>query len=191
MRGAPSPATGGNEGTGAFDRKTDLLLPAGDELSSVDSGISSQSAQEALTQLCQVYWRPIFAFVCLRGHSVTDAQDLTQDFLVTILKNDWLQRADRNRGRFRSLLLRSLQNFLINAAEKSHARKRGGEAEFISWDDWMAEAPSQLSLPAQALKPLPPERLFDLAWAATVVERALRRLEEECERHGAAGCLML
>jgi RNA polymerase sigma-70 factor (ECF subfamily) len=81
-------------------------------------------------------------------------------------------------------LLRSLQNFLINATEKTHARKRGGGAEFISWDDWMAEAPSQLSLPAQALESLPPERLFDLAWATNVVEHALHRLREECESKG-------
>jgi RNA polymerase sigma-70 factor (ECF subfamily) len=101
-----------------------------------------------------------------------------------ILGGNWLQHADRDRGRFRSLLLKSLQNFLINVAEKTHARKRGGGVEFVSWDDWMAEAPSQLSISAQALDSLPPERLFDLRWAVTVVEQALRRLREECERKG-------
>jgi RNA polymerase sigma-70 factor (ECF subfamily) len=75
-------------------------------------------------------------------------------------------------------LLRSLQNFLINAAEKTHAHKRGGDVEFVSWDDWMAEAPSQ------ALDSLPPERIFDLAWATTVVEHAFQRLREECESKG-------
>jgi hypothetical protein len=45
----------------------------------------------------------------------------------------------------------------------------------------MVEAPSQLFISAQALDSLPPERLFDLHWAATVVERALQRLREECE----------
>ena len=53
----------------------------------------------------------------------------------------------RNRGRFRSLLLKSLQNFLINAAEKSHTHKRGGSVEFVSWHDWMAEAPSRSAIP--------------------------------------------
>ena len=103
---------------------------------------------------------------------------------MTILKNDWLQHADRNRGRFRSLLLRSLQNFLINTAEKTHARKRGGGVEFISWDDWMAEAPSPLSIPVQALDSLAPERIFDLTWATAVVEHAFQRLREECESKG-------
>jgi DNA-directed RNA polymerase specialized sigma24 family protein len=151
---------------------------------SAANGSEEQKARAALAELCRTYWGPIFSFICTRGRSIVDSQDLTQDFFVTILEHNWLQHADRNRGRFRSLLLRSLQNFLINAAEKTHALKRGGGAEFISWDDWIAEAPSQLSLPAQALKSLPPERLFDLAWATTVVEHALQRLREECESKG-------
>src|SRR5215813_5576514 len=153
-------------------------------LSAANLTNEEHKARDALAELCRTYWRSIFLFVRGRGYSIEDAQDLTQDFFVTILKNGWLQHADRNRGRFRSLLLRSLQNSLINAAEKTHAHKRGGDVEFISWDDWMAEAPSQLSLPAQALKSLPPERLFDLAWATTVVEHALHRLREECESRG-------
>src|SRR5256886_4943743 len=36
----------------------------------------------------------------------------------------------------------------------------------------------------RALDALAPERLFDLRWAATVVEQALRRLREECEGKG-------
>jgi RNA polymerase sigma factor (sigma-70 family) len=143
-----------------------------------------QKARNALAELCRTYWRPIFSFVCQRGYSIEDAQDLTQDFFVKILEGQWLEHADPNRGRFRSLLLKSLQNFLVNAAERTHTRKRGGDVEFVSWDDWMAEAPSELSIPAQALDSLPPERLFDLRWATTVVEQALRRLREECEGKG-------
>lgn len=56
--------------------------------------------------------------------------------------------------------------------------------QFVSWDDWMAEAPSQLSIPEHSLENWTAERIFDLRWAATVVERALRRLAEECESHG-------
>ena len=147
----------------------------------MDSGGDEEQARKALAELCKTYWRPIFAFICRRGYSVPDAQDLTQDFFVKILECNWLEHADPNRGRFRSLLLTSLQNFLNSAAERTHTHKRGGDVEFVSWDDWMAEAPSQLSISAQALDSLPPERLFDLRWAATVVEQALRRLREECE----------
>jgi RNA polymerase sigma-70 factor (ECF subfamily) len=153
-------------------------------LSAANLGSEEQRIRDALGELCRTYWRPIFLFVRARGFSIEDAQDLTQDFFVTILKKNWLQHADRNRGRFRALLLRSLQNFLVNAAEKTHAHKRGGGVEFISWDDWMAEAPSQLSIRVQALDSLPPERIFDLTWATTVVEHALQRLREESESKG-------
>jgi RNA polymerase sigma factor (sigma-70 family) len=153
-------------------------------LSAATFGSEEQKALDALAELCRTYWRPIFSFVRARGYLVEDAQDLTQDFFLTILRNKWLQHADRNRGRFRSLLLRSLQNFLINYAEKTHARKRGGDLEFLSWDDWMAEAPSQLAIPVQAFDSLPPERIFDLTWATAVVEHALQRLREECESKG-------
>ena len=153
-------------------------------LSAAKSGSGEQDARDALAELCRTYWRPIFSFVCRRGYSTQDAQDLTQDFFVMILERNWLEHADPNRGRFRSLLLKSLQNFLIKAFEKAHARKRGGDVKFVSWDDWMSEAPSPVSISARALDSLPPEQLFDLRWAVTVVEQALRRLREECEGKG-------
>jgi RNA polymerase sigma factor (sigma-70 family) len=153
-------------------------------LSAANSQSEEQKARAALEELCRIYWRPVFSFVWRHGYSMEDAQDLTQDFFVKILEPGWLQHADPDRGRFRSLLRKSLQNFLINASERSHTRKRGGEMKFVSWDDWMAEAPSQLPISAQTTDSLPPERLFDLRWAVTVVEHALRRLREECENKG-------
>ncbi|PYI72634.1 MAG: hypothetical protein DMF08_05710 [Verrucomicrobia bacterium] len=75
-------------------------------------GSGDLEMRQALAELCQIYWRPIFLFIARRGYSREDAEDLTQDFFVRILKADWLQKADPARGRFRSLLLKSLQNFL-------------------------------------------------------------------------------
>ena len=71
-----------------------------------------------------------------------------------------------------------------DAATKQRTRKRGGDVQFVSWDEWRAEAPSNLTLPAQVLESWPDERLFDLRWATTVVEQALRLLREECESQG-------
>jgi DNA-directed RNA polymerase specialized sigma24 family protein len=153
-------------------------------LSSVDWSTGQKTAQAALSQLCQIYWRPIFAFIHRQGFSVPDAQDLTQDFLLLVLEGSLLQRADPNRGRFRSLLLKSLQHFLADVADRKSARKRGGDVQFISWDDWIAEAPSQLSVPSEQAANWTPERTFDIRWAATLAERALRRLSEECAARG-------
>jgi RNA polymerase sigma-70 factor (ECF subfamily) len=143
-----------------------------------------RSARDALAELCQIYWRPIFTFIRHRGYSVPDAQDLTQDFFVMILKGRLLASADPNRGRFRCFLLKSLKNFLIDAEIKRNRRKRGGSIQFISWEQWMEEVPSQLVISAYTVESCPAETLFDLRWAATVAEQALRRLREECESRG-------
>src|ERR1700693_451098 len=153
-------------------------------LSCADSQASTQTARDALTHLCQTYWRPIFAFVCRRGYSVPDAQDLTQDFFVMLLEGHLLERADPSRGRLRSLLLKALNNFWSDARDKRRAQKRGGDLQFVAWDEWMAELPSQFSVSARESESWPAEKVFDVRWAATVVERALSRLGEECEQHG-------
>jgi len=142
------------------------------------------AADERLAQLCQIYWRPIFTFIYRRGYSAPDAQDLTQDFFLVILGGTLLQSADPARGRFRSLLIKSLKNFLIDAQVKRGRRKRGGNLQFVSLEKWMAEAPCQLSISAQALETSPAEALFDLNWAAAIAEEALRRLRTECESKG-------
>jgi RNA polymerase sigma factor (sigma-70 family) len=152
-------------------------------LASVDAQDGDQKAGEALAQLCRIYWRPIFAFVARRLHSQEDAEDLTQDFFLSVLTGDLLRRADPERGRFRSLLLKAVKDFLNDAQDRARTRKRGGEVQFISWDEWMAEAPSRLMLPIAAETSWPPEKVFDVRWAATVAEQALRRLQEECEAH--------
>jgi len=170
------------EGGGATNQFTSTRWSV--VLSCADSGGDPGKAHAALSQLCQTYWRPIFAFICRQGHSVPDAQDLTQDFFLMVLEGSLLARADPSRGRFRSLLLKALQNFLIDEQAKKRAHKRGGDIQFVSWDDWMAEAPSQFSISGRDSEAWPPERIYDVRWAATVVEHALRRLGEECEKRG-------
>ena len=101
-----------------------------------------------------------------------------------LLEGHLLERADPNRGRFRSLLLKALNDFLHDARDKRRAQKRGGDLQFVAWDEWMAELPSQFSVSARESESWPAEKVFDVRWAATVVERALSRLGEECEQRG-------
>jgi RNA polymerase sigma-70 factor (ECF subfamily) len=67
-------------------------------LASAGSEGEEQKAREALNQLCESYWRPIFAFICRHGHSTADAQDLAQDFFVMVLEGNLLKLADPQRG---------------------------------------------------------------------------------------------
>jgi DNA-directed RNA polymerase specialized sigma24 family protein len=101
-----------------------------------------------------------------------------------MLETNWLKHADQKRGRFRSLLRKSVDRFLHDAHDRKRAQRRGGGVQFVAWDDWMAEAPSHLRIAPGHLEKLKPEELFDVRWAATVVEQALRQLAEECEAKG-------
>ena len=49
-------------------------------------GSDSTQARDALAKLCQVYWRPLYAYVRRRGYSSHDAEDLTQGFFARILE---------------------------------------------------------------------------------------------------------
>ena len=61
-------------------------------LAGANTGGDQQKAAEALAELCRTYWRPIFSYVCRRGYSSEDAQDLTQDFFLMILESLMLSR---------------------------------------------------------------------------------------------------
>jgi RNA polymerase sigma-70 factor (ECF subfamily) len=153
-------------------------------LSCADPNTDEESARIALADLCRTYWRPIFAFIRQRGYSVPDAQDLTQGFLLSVLEGKLLERADPDRGRFRSLLLKALQDFLIDDAIRANALKRGGGIRFVSWDEWMSETVTDNVFPAAALEQWSAEKVYDARWAATAASHALSRLGDECEARG-------
>lgn len=145
-----------------------LVLAAGEQR-------SSGEAREALATLCEAYWYPLYAFLRGRGHSPPDAEDLTQAFFATLVEKQVLRRADPSRGRFRSFLLKCLQNFSANVNVKNMARKRGGDVSTLSLDfalaeDRFCEEPATNETP---------ERSFDRRWALTVLDAALARLRAD------------
>ena len=91
------------------------------------------SAQYALTRLCQSYWYPLYAYVRRRGYSPEDAEDLTQEFFARFLAQNWVERADREKGRFRTFLLSAMSYFLSNEWDKARAQKRGAERPCCHW----------------------------------------------------------
>ncbi len=143
-------------------------------------------ARDALARLCQTYWYPLYAHARRRGHSPHDAQDLTQEFMAHVLECGAFASADSSRGRFRSFILKSMDNFLAHEWQKARARKRGGGHELISLDLALAEKRFDLE-PADTSTP---DKLFDKHWAYTLLEEVLNRLEAEY-RHNAKGELFL
>ena len=78
----------GKDGDGGAGQPREFVTTRWSLIFSAANGSEEQKARDALAELCRTYWRPIFSFVQARGFSVEDAQDLTQDFFVTILKNE-------------------------------------------------------------------------------------------------------
>ena len=132
-------------------------------------------ADDALAHLCQTYWYPLYAYARRRGCSPPDAQDLTQEFFVRLLEGNWVAKADRERGRFRSFLLSAMKHFMANEWNKAHTQKRGGRQPILSLDDESAEQRYRLEPAEQAT----PESLFERGWVLTLLEGVLARLEEE------------
>ena len=138
------------------------------------------SSRNALAQLCQSYWRPLYAYVRRLGHSPHDAQDLTQEFFARLLEKNFLIGADEARGRFRSFLLASLKHFLANEWDKARAQKRGGAQIPISFDLAFAETSCQWE-PADNSTA---EKIFERRWALTLLDGVLRRLRQEFVQDG-------
>src|ERR1041385_9015518 len=96
-------------------------------------------AQESLEELCRLYWYPLYAFTRRRGYGPEDAQDLTQGFFQQIIEKDYVRRADRQRGKFRTFLLTAFTHFLADEWNRSQRLKRGGGQVLASWDAASAE----------------------------------------------------
>ena len=135
----------------------------------------SAQGREALARLCQTYWLPVYAFVRKRGHSPDESKDLTQAFFANFLERNSVARAVRERGRFRSFLMTSVENFLRNEHERSQTQKRGGGRSLVSFDDKDAETLYQ----AEPADQLDPANEFELRWALTVLDRVMQRLRQQ------------
>lgn len=137
-------------------------------------------ANRALSELCQSYWQPIYACIRHHGYSAHDAQDLTQEFFVHLLKGKWVQHLDAAKGRFRSYLSVSLRNFLASYHRRRWTLWRGWGGQLVSFDAEEAENRYRRDLATQAS----PETLYERQWATIMIEHALRELRLELEADG-------
>lgn len=132
----------------------------------------ADGAMQALNELCQLYWRPLQAYCCGLGRSPADAEDLTQAFFAKLLGRGALRMADPQRGKFRTFLLTSFKNHLMDEHRRSQAQKRGSGSMTVSLD---ADEAEQLHPVVESS----PERAFDRQWAEDVVSRATQALRQE------------
>ncbi|MDB6071291.1 MAG: hypothetical protein JWL81_2462 [Verrucomicrobiales bacterium] len=146
------------------------------DLRSGDAG----AADRALTELCRLYWYPVYAFVRRQGSGPEDAQDLTQSFFARLLERNDLAGVQQEKGRLRTYLLGAMKNHLIQDWRHRSAQKRGGGHPALPLD---AEGVEKRYASEQSHL-CSPDALFDRRWALDTMAEALRRLEEEYNDSG-------
>ena len=117
----------------------------------------------------------------LRAHLVLEmklsldrANDLLQGFVAEkILENDLIARANREKGKFRTFLLRALRNYVVSAARRDSAKKRS-PGHIASLDA------NEAVLPCGTVEDH--SAAYDVAWAREILVHAVRLMREECER---------
>ena len=85
-----------------------------------------EAGLSALQELSLRYWFPLYAFLRRRGYRTEESQDLIQGFFLRLVERGVLQKADRERGRFRSFLLAALKNYVANESARQRTLRRGG-----------------------------------------------------------------
>jgi RNA polymerase sigma-70 factor (ECF subfamily) len=130
------------------------------------------AGQAALEELCGRYRPAVLAFVCRRGYSEEDAEDITQDFFHNLLTSRLWTHAERSRGKFRSFLCTAVVNRLNSRLRLNMAAKRGGGAVMQSLDALLEEGGA--ALPAIQAEVM---REFDAAWAAELLGNSVRQVE--------------
>jgi RNA polymerase sigma-70 factor (ECF subfamily) len=140
---------------------------------------SDESGRRVIVEkLTRIYWRPVFSFLRRKGYPDDRAQDLTQGFFCEIvLGRDLIQQANKARGRFRSLLLKALQRYVVSVKRQEGAKFRCPEGGVHSLDsDDLPEIPIRTQMK--------PEDAFYYAWASDLLEQVLAELKEEYSQSG-------
>jgi len=143
----------------------------------------SPESAAALEAICRAYWHPLYAYARRSGQSPHDAQDLTQAFFALLLEKQWLESADRAKGRLRSFLVVAFKNFMSKEWRRASAQRRGGGQAPMELDSSFAES----HYAVDAATHLGPDEVFDRQWALTLLDLTLKRLQGEFAAAGKPG----
>jgi len=97
-------------------------------------GERTPERREALAELFETYWYPVYAFIRHRTAQAADAEDLTQGFFASILALGSIDSVRPERGRFRAFLLGAAKHFLSAERARAGAQKRGSGVAPLSLD---------------------------------------------------------
>jgi RNA polymerase sigma-70 factor (ECF subfamily) len=120
------------------------------------------------------YWKPVYCYLRRKGCDNEQAKDLTQGFFhEVVLNRNLTQRAEHCKGRFRSLLLHALNQYVIDQRREESARKRSA-GNRVPLD--IADPP----IIPQTISESRPEDSFNYAWKTALLDRVLTQVRSGC-----------
>ena len=137
-----------------------------------------------MAKLYETYQPAVQAYVRRLGRIPADAEDLTQEFFLRFIAKGQFLRARQERGKFRTFLLTSLKNFLVNEWERSAAKKRGGDQIHVSVEgEGHEDGGPSLEIPDHRTA----DRAFEQNWAMILLARVRARLAADHAGEGKSG----
>ncbi len=141
---------------------------------------TAPQSREALAELCEAYWHPVYAFIRRKGNDPDRAADLTQGFFTVLIETGALTAVTPEKGKFRSFLMAACTHFLCNQRVHERALKRGGGRFLVSIDQLKAED----RLRHEPFHEMTPEKTFVRQWALTLLDRVMATLQAEVALKG-------
>lgn len=138
-----------------------------------------QAAMNSLSAICLKYKSPVDKIIRLKGVPAERVEDVRQDFFIELMTGSFFKKASKDHGKFRTFLLKALQDFLVDDIRKISAQKRGGNLERVDIDENMESSSTQIME-------------FDAVWAETIFDNAMQSIREEvCKKRGGKAWLTL
>lgn len=123
-----------------------------------------------LSDLIEIYWRPVYHYIKRKGYGHEAALDLTQGFMsYFFLEAGIFKKADSGKGKFRALLLVAVNRYIIN--ERRDRARREGRVTKIDSDDLIKYIPDTIKHE--------PGHAFDHAFAADLLNKVLNDVKNE------------
>ena len=146
-----------------------------------DAASGSRTAQSSLDAVMKRAWPAVYAYIRATGRRSDEATELTQAFICDVfLARHLLEKADQARGRFRTLLIGAVRNYLADTHRRRTAKARMPESGIVALDAG-GEAPIDV---ASASSDASPERAFNARYVAGLIRSASERLQRELEAEG-------
>lgn len=129
-----------------------------------------------LSELLSAYHGPIVAYLEQKVRNRHDAEELSQEFICRkFLEGHLLDKADRERGKFRSFLLSSLNRFVIDIHRQTRGRENQRPRTISTADITMLD---------EAHAPDDPVVVYNREYFRMVLDTVRQRLEERCRVEG-------